>query len=1115
MTDIPKEYIIPNTNISNFSVFDLLKYVDNGSFIDQKDFKEVYPISLELNAGVFSKNGSIVEFPLVSVSQTGATLITTCSCTTAISAEKMCEHQAEILFCILGERKYRMFFDQFMRQEVLEQAAKGYGLEKETNLDAYFQLNLIDGRLQIEPRIKELLQMDAQTFEKNLIPIKNSLLKSLAKSEIKNQQILVIGKHRYYNQLNFLLMESDMTKSGKIKNPINNIDPMPFIWKSKDPQEVKFYSAVVAFQNKFNEDNLENDLEALRVIVQNPLELKVYYHDRTVSDTISTKSLKAVSFVNLKAEVQLTVFKKDPFYEITGELLFNDLKIPFKKVIIKNEYFLYHQHKFYLIDNPDLLRVIKFFKGNNEFLLLHSSKYEEFLQTVLAPLEQLVHINYSYIRQASPVQLAEKQYALERILYFQQEGNYVSITPVMKYGDIEVPVYSRKQLFDQDQNANVFQVERNKLAEDQLTTTVMGQHPEFEEQLKGYEYFYLHKDKFLDDNWFLGAFEFWRNEGITLLGFNEIKNNKINPHKAKINIDIISGTDWFNAKLKVAYGNQQASLKQIRRAIRNKSKFVQLDDGSQGILPEEWLGKIAHYFRLGEIEDDLLLIPKINFSEVSDLFEKEMLSVEVQEEINLYTRRFSHSSKIPECKVPDDLHAELRDYQKQGLDWLNFLDQHNFGGCLADDMGLGKTLQIIAFILSQREKHPNQTNLIVVPTSLLFNWEEEFAKFAPSIKVWKHYGANRDKSISELAKYEVILTSYGMLLSDIKFLKSFQFNYVFLDESQAIKNPNSERYKAARLLQARNRIVLTGTPIENNTFDLYGQLSFACPGLLGSKQYFKDVYAIPIDRFEYNKRAQELQHKIDPFILRRTKKQVAKELPEKTEMVIYCEMNAEQRKIYDNYETELREFISANEEEDVHKNSMHVLTGLTKLRQICNAPILLKEGHAAEHAVKIEVLMEQIESKSNEHKILVFSQFVGMLDLIKAELVKRDISFEYLTGQTKDRGKKVHNFQSNDQVRVFLISLKAGGVGLNLIQADYVYLIDPWWNPAAESQAIDRSYRIGQTKNVVAVRLICSNSIEEKIMKLQQKKSKLAQELVKTEASFFNGLSKQDLLEIL
>lgn len=1110
---LPKEYILSDTNISILSVYDLLKHTQNANFMDKKDFGSIFPISLELNAGVFTKTASVVGFPKVAVSQLGNSLISSCSC--GNNTPKLCEHQAEVIHCVIEQRNFRIFFDNLFRHKVLLQSAKGYGLESEPNLDAYFHLSYSDSRLHIEPKVKELLQFDEQVLKNSLVPQRKSVVKKLAVKDTDKRQILVIGRHRYYNQLSFLLMEADITQSGKIKNPVNNIEPMQLIWKAENPLEIKFYTAIVSFQNKYNEDSIDTDLEALKLIVKNPLELEVYYHDRNVSETISAKSLLPVGLEILKAEVQLTVFKKEPFFEITGELVFNDIRLSFKNVVIRNEYFVYHHQAFHLIDNPDMLRIIKFFKEKNEVLLIHGTKYNEFLQSILAPLEQLVHINYSYIRPATPAQLAEKEYKTERIIYLHQEGNFISITPIMKYGDIEIPVYSRKQVFDTDQNGNQFKIERDNEAEIRLTSMVLEQHDDFKEQIEGHEYFYLHKDKFLDDKWFLNAFEIWRSDGITILGFNEIKDNKLNPHRAKISIEVNSGIDWFNAKLKVRFGRKKATLKQVHRAIRNKSKFVRLDDGTQGILPDEWIEKISRYFQVGEIDEDILAIPKINFSEISDLFEKEVLSAEVLHEIDSYNEKFIKVSKMPDIAVSPDLKAVLRDYQREGLNWLNFLDGFNFGGCLADDMGLGKTLQIIAFILSQRQKYGHTSNLVVVPTSLLFNWQEEIAKFAPSIRVLLHYGAERKKSIENMHEYEVILTSYGMLLSDIRFLKTMRFNYVFLDESQAIKNPNSERYKSARLLQSRNKIVLTGTPIENNTFDLYGQLSFACPGLLGSKQHFKDIYAVPIDKFEYSKRALELQRKIKPFILRRTKKQVAKELPEKTEMVIYCDMNTEQRKVYDTYERELREFISATNDEEIHRNSMHVLTGLTKLRQICNSPVLLKEGHSGDNAVKIEVLTEQIENKSKEHKILVFSQFVGMLDLIKAELIARNIPFEYLTGQTKDRGAKVQNFQTNENVRVFLISLKAGGVGLNLTEADYVYLVDPWWNPASENQAIDRSYRIGQTKNVVAVRLICKNTVEEKIMNMQKKKSKLAQDLITTDNSFFNSLSKNDLLDIL
>ncbi|GEN67641.1 DEAD/DEAH box helicase [Chryseobacterium rhizosphaerae] len=1107
------EYILENINISTLSVYDLLKHTSESSFIESNNFHNIHPVSIEINTGIFTQKSSLQDFPVVTISKINNTLL--CSCTCDSPEGRLCLHQAEMIHCILEERNYRIFFDDSLRKKTIIPKAKGYGLENEPDLDHYFQVEYHEGKIEILPRIKEMFPIDEQILKRDLLPQQPSKLDELVLHDTTKKQIVVIGTHRYYNHLIFNLMEVEITQTGKIKNPVSPVDAMQLIWKAEKPLEIKFYTAISSFQNNYNQDYNPAELEALKLIVQNPLDLEVYYHDREIAETISSKSLTKVAMNTLNAELQLSVFKKDPFYEITGEIQFQDHSIPFKNVMLRNDYFVYNNHTFSFVEDPDMLRVIKFFKANNEILLVHSSKYEGFMQSTLSSLEERIRIIYSHIQPASKVQLKEKAFDVEKIIYLRQQENYIGITPVMRYGQLEVPVYSRKQLFDSDQNGNLFKVERNEALEARFTSLVMQQHPDFEEQMDGYQYFYLHRDKFLEDNWFLEAFEVWRNEGVSILGFNELKNNKLNSHRAKINIQITSGLDWFNAKLKVSFGQKDASLKQLHRAIRNKSKFIQLDDGSLGMLPEEWIDRISAYFRAGEIDEDLLKIPKISFTEVSSLFEKEVISNEVKEEITSYSSRLYSGESIPEIPVPSTLHAELRDYQHEGLNWLNFLDGFNFGGCLADDMGLGKTVQIIAFILSQREKRGHTTNLIVVPTSLLFNWQEEISKFAPSIKVWLHYGAERQKSTIHMSDYEVILTSYGMLLSDIKFLKTFQFNYVFLDESQTIKNPNSERYKSARLLQSRNRIVLTGTPIENNTFDLYSQLSFACPGLLGSKQYFKDIYAIPIDKFEFSKRAMELQQKIKPFILRRTKKQVAKELPEKTETVIYCEMNAEQRKIYDAYEKELREFIAANDEDDLNKNSMHVLTGLTRLRQICNSPILLKEGYSGEHAVKIEILMEQILGKSKDHKILVFSQFVGMLDLIKTELERRKISFEYLTGQTKDRGQKVHNFQNNEDVRVFLISLKAGGVGLNLTQADYIYLVDPWWNPAAENQAIDRSYRIGQTKNVIAVRMICSNTVEEKILSLQKKKNQLAQHLLKTDGAKFQGFSKQDLLEIL
>jgi SNF2 family DNA or RNA helicase len=600
-----------------------------------------------------------------------------------------------------------------------------------------------------------------------------------------------------------------------------------------------------------------------------------------------------------------------------------------------------------------------------------------------------------------------------------------------------------------------------------------------------------------------------------VLGFSDLKDNKLNPNKGKIAIEVISGLDWFETGVNLSYGKQKVTLKHLHKALRNKSKFVELDDGSFGVLPQEWVAKLSAYLEVGEVIDEVIRTSKVSLMSIEELYEDYMLSAPVKLELLNFKAKIKDFSTIAAVAVPLGFNGELRHYQQEGLNWLSFLDDFGFGGCLADDMGLGKTIQVIAFLLLQKEKGQQMPSLVVVPATLIFNWQAELKKFAPGLKVFTIYGAERTKHTAEFDQYDVVITSYGTLLYDIRYLKNYTFNYVFADESQTIKNSNSQRYRAVAMLKSRSKVMLTGTPLENNTFDLYGQFSLACPGLLGSRQHFKDQYALPIDKFHDTRKAQELQKKIRPFILRRTKKQVATELPEKTEMVIYCEMGDEQRKVYDSYKMEYRNFLMSQRSEDLSRQTMHILKGMTILRQICNSPALLSsDQYYGNASAKIDILMDEIEGKVKVHKILVFSSFVSMLNLIRTELENRKISFSYLTGQTRNREAEVSRFTDHEEVRVFLISLKAGGTGLNLTEADYVYMIDPWWNPAVENQAVDRVYRIGQKKNVVAVRLICPDTIEDKIMQLQQSKQRLVEDLIKTEGNLLSTLNKTDLLEL-
>jgi non-specific serine/threonine protein kinase len=405
--------------------------------------------------------------------------------------------------------------------------------------------------------------------------------------------------------------------------------------------------------------------------------------------------------------------------------------------------------------------------------------------------------------------------------------------------------------------------------------------------------------------------------------------------------------------------------------------------------------------------------------------------------------------------------------------------------------------------------------LIIAPTSVLFNWQREIEKFTPDIDYLLHYGTKRIRDVRRLRKKSLILTTYGHLRRDISFLKDINFHYVVLDESQNIKNPHSDTAQAARNLISANRLALTGTPVENNTLELWSQFSFLSPGLLGAQGFFKENFMRPIEKEQNEQIASTLKKIIFPFILRRTKEEVVKELPPKIENVIYSPMSEGQQKIYDQVRDSYRNTIAEEiASKGLGKSAMRVLEGLTKLRQVACHPLLVDKQFEDE-AGKFEALKLMIEEIiSEDHKVLVFSQFVKMLTVMREYLDEEAIEYSYLDGSTKDREGAVNKFQEEKDIRIFLISLKAGGVGLNLTAADYVIHYDPWWNPAVEMQASDRAHRIGQTKKVFSYKLISKDSVEEKILKLQQQKKQLVQKLITTEGGYYKSLNKEDIIDL-
>jgi len=613
--------------------------------------------------------------------------------------------------------------------------------------------------------------------------------------------------------------------------------------------------------------------------------------------------------------------------------------------------------------------------------------------------------------------------------------------------------------------------------------------------------------------------------GVEIFGEADLSLARINRARPTISFNVSSGIDWFDLKAVIHFGELEISLAEIRKALRKRERFIKLADGSIGEIPPEWLEKYKHLFGLGEANDDGLRLARHHVTLLDQLLaDNEQVKTDKQfEQARAWLKNFDG---IQSQTLPEGFQGELRPYQKAGFDWLYFLRESRFGGCLADDMGTGKTIQTLCFLQSlkesyearnrrKRKKEPHAASLLVVPRSIVTNWEREAQKFAPGLKILNFANAERAADTREFAGYDVALTTYGILLREIERLMEYEFDTVILDEAQAIKNPLSESAKAARLLKSRHRLTLTGTPVENNTLELWSQFAFLNPGLLGSADYFREGFAGPIERQNDEQATKTLRRMVYPFILRRTKDQVEPDLPPRSEKILWGEMEPEQRKLYNLTRDEYRaKILKLIEDKGVKDARFRILEGLLRLRQICNHPRLVKPNWPAYRgaSAKLETLLETLETLGAEgHKALVFSQFVQMLRLIERELKKAKIPYAYLDGSTVNRQARVDAFQTDGDIRVFLISLKAGGVGLNLTAADYVIHVDPWWNPAVEMQATDRAHRIGQDKPVFVYKLMMRDSVEEKILQLQERKRNLVKQLITTEAGFFKSLTADDI----
>lgn len=586
----------------------------------------------------------------------------------------------------------------------------------------------------------------------------------------------------------------------------------------------------------------------------------------------------------------------------------------------------------------------------------------------------------------------------------------------------------------------------------------------------------------------------------------------------KIHISFTKIESGYKLVYKANCGDYSIPIGTLKRALFEEQRFIKLAD-KYLLIPIEWFSKYRQIFSHLKKQDSNYYLTEAQVHLLGNF--------EISNKNDKAASNTKHVNNVSLELIPEH-QTLLRTYQKTGFNWLQNLYNSHFGGCLADDMGLGKTLQTIALLSSiyTIEDH-NQTeqidlftfstcnqqpSLIVMPTSLIHNWKNELSKFAPNLKVLNYSSSNRSQDEISFKRHHIILTSYGIIRNDLEFLKKIAFKYLILDESHAIKNPVSKISKAVNELNVQHKLTLTGTPIENSLTDLWSQMNFLNPGLLGSYSFFKQEYVLPIEKYNQETKIPELKKLIGPYILRRTKEEVAPELPELTEQILTCEMSKKQRQLYENIRSQYKSQILDNiEKEGINKNRFAILKGLMELRLIANHPRLFDDKTDFSSG-KFNFITDKINLlHENGHKILIFSQFVKHLKIIEEFLVENKFMYSMLTGSTRNREEVIDKFNTNTKCNIFLISLKSGGFGLNLTKADYVFILDPWWNPFAEKQAIDRAYRIGQVQNVFSYKFITENSIEDKILKLQRKKKRLASDFITLNSSWSKELDEEDV----
>ncbi len=813
------------------------------------------------------------------------------------------------------------------------------------------------------------------------------------------------------------------------------------------------------------------------------------------------------SFSSFRPTLSFEVGKNEKGLYLITHVMINNVSYPLKS--FQQAFFLLESRNEYFMLSFTDYRTLRKLQQTDMARLARNP--ESFAQELLADLEKDYPVNRHDF-------FPKKEIAIQpvhRVLLTELNNAFLMLTPQWLY-DSNLAEGPWKESFEVIKDGVTHIIKRNEAEETGFVKTLESLHPNFSKQRNGY--FYLSFADAQKKQWFLKTYHRLLQMDIEIAGMDMLKHFRYAPYAPETRMELVQEDDnnlVYN--MEVLFGKEPVPLNLLQKALISGQRAVLLKDGSLGILGDDWLHQYATFLKHGRVKQGQVEVLRwMSVANDSDKEKQATTGNVIKQEWWEQWKRWQNTNDAL-FSLPDNMQVTLRPYQQKGYDWMLLLGQLGAGACLADDMGLGKTIQSIAVIAHHTVQFPGSRCIIVCPASLMYNWQQELQKFAPSLNTTIYHGAHRQKESLTEKDTRVLITTYHTMRSDADLICEQTYGVAVIDESHNIKNPSTQIAQAVMQLRARFRLALSGTPVVNNTFDLYAQLNFVVPGLFGSREFFKREYADPIDYHGNEEKILALKKLTAPFILRRTKEQVAKDLPEKTESVLWCNMTGLQREVYDGILEQTRSSIFLDiQSKGLAKAKMSILQGITRLRQACSSPALLppEDNMNCNDSIKADVLLDELQNILGKHKVLVFSQFSTMLDILADKCTEQSIPFYHFDGQTPPakRAEMVNAFQEeNCGTHLFLISLKAGNTGLTLTAADYVFLFDPWWNTAVQDQAIDRAHRIGQTKKVFAYKMICKNTIEEKIIYLQQKKKKLSEELVTADDGFISKLSEEEV----